>query len=271
MAAQRDDTKYALGSVLNHVLLHQTVIGIEAQAQLELANDYPDVIVGCTGGGSNFAGIMFPFWVPSCAAEGRFGWLRWNPRRARASHAASTPTISGTPRISRRSRRCTRWDRPSRLRASMRAACGITAWRRSFRTCRNWPLTSTAYHQTACFEAGVLFARAEGIVPAPEANHAVRGRSTGPSSAVRRAFRARSCSTCAGTGTSTCRPTSTTSAEAEGPGLRPGGACHGTCRAAFRAGTGLGGPWPHSGRPKARRPITRAANEKGPPETAGLS
>jgi tryptophan synthase beta chain len=61
VAAQRDDTKYALGSVLNHVLLHQTVIGIEAIEQMQMANDYPDVIVGCTGGGSNFAGIVFPF------------------------------------------------------------------------------------------------------------------------------------------------------------------------------------------------------------------
>ena len=61
MAVQRDDTKYALGCVLNHVLLHQTVIGQEAIAQMEMAGDYPDVIVGCTGGGSNFAGIAFPF------------------------------------------------------------------------------------------------------------------------------------------------------------------------------------------------------------------
>ncbi|HAX43258.1 MAG TPA: TrpB-like pyridoxal phosphate-dependent enzyme, partial [Solibacterales bacterium] len=61
LAAQRDDTKYALGSVLNHVLLHQTVIGLEALEQLALAEDYPDVVVGCTGGGSNFAGIAFPF------------------------------------------------------------------------------------------------------------------------------------------------------------------------------------------------------------------
>ena len=61
IAAQRDDTKYALGSVLNHVLLHQTVVGLEALAQLEMADDYPDVVVGCTGGGSNFAGIAFPF------------------------------------------------------------------------------------------------------------------------------------------------------------------------------------------------------------------
>ncbi|MDF5719893.1 MAG: TrpB-like pyridoxal phosphate-dependent enzyme [Rhizonema sp. PD37] len=61
MAVQDEQTKYALGSVLNHVLLHQTVIGLEALAQLEMAGDYPDIIVGCTGGGSNFAGIAFPF------------------------------------------------------------------------------------------------------------------------------------------------------------------------------------------------------------------
>ena len=62
MAAQRADTKYSLGSVLNHVLLHQTVIGQEAMAQSgRLAGYYPDIIVGCTGGGSNFAGIAFPF------------------------------------------------------------------------------------------------------------------------------------------------------------------------------------------------------------------
>ena len=61
MAAQREDTKYALGSVLNHVLMHQTVVGQEAIEQMEMADAYPDVSVGCTGGGSNFAGIFFPF------------------------------------------------------------------------------------------------------------------------------------------------------------------------------------------------------------------
>jgi len=61
VAVQRSDTHYALGSVLNHVLLHQTVVGLEALAQMEMADDYPDVIVGCTGGGSNFAGIACPF------------------------------------------------------------------------------------------------------------------------------------------------------------------------------------------------------------------
>src|SRR3954449_12457329 len=60
-AATRDDTAYALGSVLSHVLLHQTVIGQEAIAQMELAGAYPDVVIGCVGGGSNFAGLAFPF------------------------------------------------------------------------------------------------------------------------------------------------------------------------------------------------------------------
>ena len=61
LAVQRDDTKYALGSVLNHVLLHQTVAGLETMRQLEMVDDYPDKVIGCTGGGSNFAGIAFPF------------------------------------------------------------------------------------------------------------------------------------------------------------------------------------------------------------------
>ena len=61
VAATNDDTKYALGSVLNHVLMHQTIIGQEAMRQMEMAGDYPDVVVGCSGGGSNFAGIALPF------------------------------------------------------------------------------------------------------------------------------------------------------------------------------------------------------------------
>ena len=84
MAAQRDDTKYALGSVLNHVLLHQTVIGQEAIAQLDMAGDYPDVIVGCTGGGSNFAGHRVPVHRRSTARRQGCGWSPSSRRRARA-------------------------------------------------------------------------------------------------------------------------------------------------------------------------------------------
>ena len=81
VAARRDDTKYALGSVLNHVLLHQTVIGQEAMKQFEMAGDYPDIVIGCTGGGSNFAGIAFPF----LGAQLRGG------RKRRASSPSSRP------------------------------------------------------------------------------------------------------------------------------------------------------------------------------------
>ena len=131
VAAQRDDTKYALGSVLNHVLLHQTVIGQEAIEQLEMADDYPDVIVGCTGGGSNFAGIAFPFLGAQLRGghEGRASSRSSRPP-ARASRAARTPTTSATPRTSRRSSRCTRSARPSCRPASTPAACATTAWRR---------------------------------------------------------------------------------------------------------------------------------------------
>jgi tryptophan synthase beta chain len=71
LAVQRDDTRYALGSVLNHVLLHQTVTGLESIEQMQMADDYPDMVIGCTGGGSNFAGLAFPFLRRSCATTSR--------------------------------------------------------------------------------------------------------------------------------------------------------------------------------------------------------
>jgi len=176
VAAQRDDTKYALGSVLNHVLLHQTVIGIEALAQLELADDYPDVIVGCTGGGSNFAGIVFPF----LGAQLRGG----RNVRVVAVEPAACPSLT-------RGRYAYDFGDTAHLTPLTKMhTLGSTFTPPGFhagglRYHGMAPLvshlqelgliTSTAYHQKACFEAGVQFARAEGIVPAPEANHAVRG------------------------------------------------------------------------------------------------
>ena len=77
-AATHDDTNYALGSVLNHVCLHQTVIGLEAKEQMELAGDYPDVVIACCGGGSNFAGIAFPFIADRASRQERCGAWRWN-------------------------------------------------------------------------------------------------------------------------------------------------------------------------------------------------
>jgi len=176
IAASRDDTKYALGSVLNHVLLHQTVIGLEAMAQLEMANDYPDVIVGCTGGGSNFAGIVFPF----LGAQLRGG------RRVRI--VAVEP--SACPSLTRGRYAYDFGDTGHMTPLTKMHTLGSTFMPPGFhagglRYHGMAPLVShvkelglidaRAYHQTQCFDAGVLFARQEGIVPAPEANHAVKG------------------------------------------------------------------------------------------------
>ncbi|RYU62505.1 TrpB-like pyridoxal phosphate-dependent enzyme [Methylolobus aquaticus] len=176
VAAQRDDTNYALGSVLNHVLLHQTVVGLEAIAQLELADDYPDVIVGCTGGGSNFAGIAFPF----LGAQLRGG----RSIRIVAVEPAACPSLTrgeyaydfgDTAHLTPLTKMHTLGSTftPPGFHAGGLRYHGMA------------PLVShvqqlglieaRAYLQLACFEAGVLFARTEGILPAPEANHAVRG------------------------------------------------------------------------------------------------
>jgi tryptophan synthase beta chain len=176
LAAQRDDTKYALGSVLNHVLLHQTVIGQEAIAQFELADDYPDVLVACAGGGSNFAGLAFPF----VGAQLRGG----RKLRVVAVEPAACPSLT-------RGRYAYDFGDTAHLTpltkmhtlGSSFTPPGFHAG--GLRYHGMAPLVShlkelglieaVAYHQNACFEAGVTFARAEGIVPAPESNHAVKG------------------------------------------------------------------------------------------------
>src|SRR5438552_10003179 len=78
-AATHDDTKYSLGSVLNHVLLHQTVIGLEARRQMELAGEYPDVVIGCIGGGSNMSGLTVPFLADKLAGESKTRFLAVEP------------------------------------------------------------------------------------------------------------------------------------------------------------------------------------------------
>lgn len=98
-AVKNPDTKYCLGSVLNHVLLHQTIIGEEALLQMEMANDYPDMIIGACGGGSNFAGIAFPFIGEMLRGGRKVDVLGVEPLpRAPASQRASTPTTSATSR-----------------------------------------------------------------------------------------------------------------------------------------------------------------------------
>ena len=175
VAAQRPDTNYALGSVLNHVLLHQTVTGLEAMAQLEQADDYPDIVIGCAGGGSNFAGIAFPF----IGAH-----LRGGPAvQAIGIEPAACPTLT-------RGAYAYDFGDTAHLTPLMKMhTLGSTFTPPGFhagglRYHGMAPLVShvkelgllaaRAYPQIACFEAGVQFARAEGILPAPESNHAVR-------------------------------------------------------------------------------------------------
>ena len=143
--------------------------------QLEMAGDDPDVVVGCTGGGSNFAGIAFPF----IGQQLRGG--KKAPHRGR--RAAACPSLTrgkyaydfgDTGHLTPLTKMHT-LAAPSRRRASTPAACATTAWRPWSPPKELGLIEAVAYHQVACFEAGVMFARAEGIVPAPEANHAVRG------------------------------------------------------------------------------------------------
>ena len=179
IAATNDDTKYALGSVLNHVLLHQTIIGQEAMLQLEMAGDDPDVIVGCTGGGSNFAGIAFPFIGQQLRGGGKT-----KQRRIVAVEPAACPSLTRgkyaydfgdtghmTPLTKMHTLGST--FTPPGFHAGGLRYHGMAPMVSHLKELGL--LEATAYHQVACFEAGVLFARTEGIVPAPEANHAVKG------------------------------------------------------------------------------------------------
>ena len=175
VAATNDDTKYALGSVLNHVLMHQTIVGQEAMAQMEIAGDYPDVLIGCTGGGSNFAGLAFPY----IGAQLRGG----RKVRVVAVEPAACPSLT-------RGRYAYDFGDTAHLTPLVKMhTLGSTFTPPGFHAgglryhgmaplvsyCKELGLLEAlAYHQRPCFEAGVQFARVEGILPAPEANHAVR-------------------------------------------------------------------------------------------------
>jgi tryptophan synthase beta chain len=175
-AVQRDDTKYALGSVLNHVLMHQTIIGLETMQQMDDADEYPDIIVGCTGGGSNFAGIAFPYLGEVLRGGKKI--------EIRAIEPANCPTLTkgkyaydygDTAKMTPMVKMHTLGSGfvPPGFHAGGLRYHGMA------------PLVSQvvdegyvkpyAYHQTECFAAGVAFGKAEGILPAPEANHAVKG------------------------------------------------------------------------------------------------
>src|SRR4051795_277104 len=175
IAAQAPDTNYALGSVLNHVLLHQTVIGTEAIAQMELAGDQPDVIIGCVGGGSNFGGMTFPFLRQKLRGDRDVRFL--------AAEPAACPTLT-----------------QGVYRYDYGDTAGLTPLMPMYTLGHDFvpppvhagglryhgdsPIVSAlvraglvearAYRQNETFDAAVRFARTEGIIPAPEPAHAIR-------------------------------------------------------------------------------------------------
>ncbi len=175
MALKRDDTKYSLGSVLNHVCMHQTIIGQEAMAQMEKIDAYPDVVIGCVGGGSNFAGISFPF------MKDKLGGV--SDVRCVAVEPTSCPTLTKG-----------KYEYDYGDEAGLAPIVMMYTLGHKFvpspihagglRYHGDSPLVSAlvhegyieavAYPQTAVFEAAMLFARTEGLIIAPETSHALK-------------------------------------------------------------------------------------------------
>lgn len=173
-AATHNDTNYALGSVLNHVMLHQTVIGLETKKQLEMAGEYPDIVIGCCGGGSNFAGISFPFICDK---------IHGKQVRAIAVEPISCPTLTKgefrydfgdtaglTPLIMMYT--LGHDFMPPGIHAGGLRYHGDSAL--VSQLCHDGIIEAKAYGQTSVFEAALTFSKSEGIIPAPESSHAIR-------------------------------------------------------------------------------------------------
>ncbi|MBF0566613.1 MAG: TrpB-like pyridoxal phosphate-dependent enzyme [Nitrospirae bacterium] len=173
-AATHGDTNYALGSVLNHVLLHQTVIGLESKKQFNIINDYPDIVIGCCGGGSNLGGVSFPF---------LYDKINGRDLRVIAVEPLSCPTLT-----------------KGEFRYDFGDTAGLTPLMMMYtlghdfmppgihagglryhadsplisQLCKDGLIEARAYGQTGVFESAILFAKSEGIIPAPESAHAVK-------------------------------------------------------------------------------------------------
>jgi tryptophan synthase beta chain len=176
VAAKNPDTNYALGSVLNHVLLHQTVVGQEALDALKDTGDYPDVVIGCTGGGSNFAGLVLPFLGEQLRGGKKVKVIACEPAACPSlTRGKYAYDFGDTGRLTPLVKMYTLGADfvPPGFHAGGLRYHGMAPLVSHIQELGL--MESRAYRQRTCFEAGVTFARAEGIVPAPEASHAVRG------------------------------------------------------------------------------------------------
>lgn len=175
LAAQREDTKYALGSVLNHVLLHQTVTGIEAKEQMAMADDYPDMIIGCTGGGSNFGGLAFPFLEDRLRRGREIEFIAVEPSACPTlTKGAFAYDFGDTANLTPLVKMYTLGSGfvPPGFHAGGLRYHGMAP--QISHLAKLGLINPRSYNQLECFAAGITFAKAEGILPAPEANHAVR-------------------------------------------------------------------------------------------------
>ncbi len=172
-AVTSKDTKYALGSVLNHVMMHQTIIGLEAQKQLAIAGEYPDVVIGCAGGGSNLAGLTFPFICDK---------IHGKDVRIVASEPTSCPSLTkggyvydfgDTAQMTPLLPMCSIGHGfiPAPIHAGGLRYHGMAPL--VSKLFMDGLIEAKAYNQLETFAAGIIFARTEGFIPAPETNHAI--------------------------------------------------------------------------------------------------
>ncbi len=174
IAMKQPDTRYGLGSVLNHVILHQTIIGEEAKKQMEIAGDYPDVVIGCFGGGSNFCGISFPFLRDNLVGDKKTRFIAAEPascpKLTRGTFEYDFGDSEGfTPLIPMYT--LGHDFEPADIHAGglrYHGAGGIVS-----QLMKDNLIEAADVQQLESFEAGVLFAQAEGIIPAPESTHAI--------------------------------------------------------------------------------------------------
>lgn len=174
-AATRDDTKYALGSVLNHVLLHQTVIGQEALEQMALAGERPDVVIACAGGGSNFAGLTFPFVGQKLRGEADYRIVAVEPEAAPSlTRGVYAYDFGDTGQLTPLVKMHTLGHDfvPEPIHAGGLRYHGMAPLVSLLKD--QGIIEARAVHQRATFAAGIRFARTEGILPAPESAHAIK-------------------------------------------------------------------------------------------------
>ena len=176
MAAQKDTSKYSLGSVLNHVLMHQTVVGKEAMMQMEMAGDYPDILVGCTGGGSNFSGLAFPFIGKKFRDNQNIKVIACEPKSCpsltKGKYAYDFGDTGNLTPLVKMHTLGSQFIPPATHSGGLRYH-GMAPMVSHLKELGI--IEAKAFGQRECFDAGVKFANVEGIVPAPEATHAVKG------------------------------------------------------------------------------------------------